>query len=222
MNSVGTISAATSLKTGWPSGPSRNSSSGMNTGTSRARARRKSVCMVSRSGSGSHRGSVDSTSVAPSLLPRIVLISWAAAVTIGSSALAPRGYTIDSRMIPRRMPLSVPGFPVHRGVARVRCTQYRCTRHGREGIARIVIAGDRVLQGVEDFGAIADRAAENAAAVAVNVRSDGAAVEAEQGLVRQDQRHGIMIGRAAAGGPGFLAEAGHHQIGTDRHARPRA
>ena len=111
MNSVGTIAAAKSLKTGLPSGPSRNSSSGMNTGTSLARARRKSVCMVSISGSGSHRGSVDSTSVAPSRPPRMVLISWAAAVTIGSSVFEPRGYTMDSRMIPRRMPFSAPGAP---------------------------------------------------------------------------------------------------------------
>ena len=67
MNSVGTIAAANSLNTGWPSRPSRNSISGMNTGTSRASARRKSTVICSMSGSRRHSGSVDSTSVAPSL-----------------------------------------------------------------------------------------------------------------------------------------------------------
>ena len=128
---------------------------------------------------------------------------------------------MDSRMIPRRMPTSAPGCPGHLRVARVRRAQHRRARHGREGIARIVIARDRVLQGVEDFGAVGDRAAEDAAAIAVDVRPDGAAVEAEQRLVRQDERHGIVIGRSAAGRPRFLAEAGHHQIGADRHPRPR-
>jgi hypothetical protein len=83
----------------------------MNTGTSRASARRKSVCIVSISGSLRHRGSDDSTSVAPSRSPRIALISLAAAVTIGPSAFEPGAYTMDSRTIPRRMPTSVPGAP---------------------------------------------------------------------------------------------------------------
>ncbi len=150
------------------------------------------------------------------------MISLAAAVTIGTSAFDPGAHTMDSRMIPRRMPASAPGVPGHLRVARVRRAQHRRARHGREGIARIVIAFDRVLQGVEDFGAVGDRAAEDAAAIAVDVRADGAAVEAEQRLVRQDQRHGVVIGRPAAGRPRFLAEAGHHQIGADRHARSRA
>ena len=99
------------LNRGCPSGPSLNSSSGMNTGTSLASARRKSVCIASISGSGLHRGSDDSTSVAPSQSPRIVLISLAAAVMIGSSAFDPGAHTMDSRMIPRRMPASAPGVP---------------------------------------------------------------------------------------------------------------
>ena len=83
----------------------------MKTGTRRASARRKSVVMASRSGSRFHRGSDDSTSVAPSRPPRIVLISLAAAVTIGSSVFEPGGYTMDSRTMPRRMPVSEPGVP---------------------------------------------------------------------------------------------------------------
>ena len=63
----------------------------MNTGTSRAKARRKSVVMRSTSGSGFHRGSEDSTSVAPSRSPSTDLISRAAAVTIGSSVFEPGG-----------------------------------------------------------------------------------------------------------------------------------
>ena len=41
----------------------------------------------------------------------MVLISFAAAVTIGSSVFEPGGTSIDSRMTPRRMPLSAPGAP---------------------------------------------------------------------------------------------------------------
>ena len=67
--------------------------------------------MASTSGSRFHRGSDDSTSVAPSRPPRIVLISLAAAVTIGSSVFEPGGYTIDSRTMPMRMPASAPGVP---------------------------------------------------------------------------------------------------------------
>ena len=103
---------------------------------------------------------------------------------------------MDSRMIPRRIPRARQGAGHPRGSRRR--AQYRRARHGREGIARIVIAGDRVLQGIEDFGAVGDRAAENAAAIAVDVRPDRAG-EAEQRLVRQDERHGVVIGRSAAG-----------------------
>ena len=83
----------------------------MKTGTRRAKALRKSVFMTSKSGSRSHRGSVDSTRVAPSVPPRTDLISWAAALTIGTSAMEPCGYTMDSRMTPMRVPLSVPEAP---------------------------------------------------------------------------------------------------------------
>ncbi len=63
----------------------------MNTGTSRASARRKSVVMRSTPGSGFHSGSEDSTSAAPSRSPSTDLISRAAAVTIGSSVVEPGG-----------------------------------------------------------------------------------------------------------------------------------
>ena len=111
VNSVGTIAAANSLNRGCPSRPSLNKMSGMMRGTSLASARRKSVVIASRSGSCVHRGSDDSTSVAPSRSPRIALISRAAAVTIGSSVFEPGGYTMDSRTMPRRTPWSAPGAP---------------------------------------------------------------------------------------------------------------
>src|SRR6185312_3707523 len=83
----------------------------MRRGTSLASALRKSVVMVSMSGSLVHQGSDDSTSVAFSVSPSIVLISLAAAVAIGSSVFEPGGYTMDSRTMPRRMPVSAPGVP---------------------------------------------------------------------------------------------------------------
>ena len=67
--------------------------------------------MAATSGSRFHSGSDDSTSVAPSRPLRIVLISLAAAVTIGSSVFEPGARTIDSRTTPMRMPASAPGVP---------------------------------------------------------------------------------------------------------------
>ena len=80
----------------------------MKTGTSLASARRKSGFIASRSRSRSQSGSEDSTKVAPSLSPRIVLISAAAAVQIGTVAFSPGRISIDSRMTPMRMPVSEP------------------------------------------------------------------------------------------------------------------
>ena len=80
-------------------------------GTSRVSARLKSVVIASTSGSRFHWGSDDSTSVAPNRSPRTDLISRAAAVTIGSSAFDPAAYTMDSRTMPMRTPLSAPGAP---------------------------------------------------------------------------------------------------------------
>ena len=85
--------------------------SGIKTGTRRAKALRKSVFMTFMSGSRSHRGSVDSTSVAPNVPPSTDLISWAAALTMGTSAMEPGGYTMDSRITPIRVPFSVPEAP---------------------------------------------------------------------------------------------------------------
>ena len=90
-NSVGTTAAAKSGNTGVPSAFTRNNRSGMNTGTSRASALRKSTVIVSMSGSGVHNGSLDSTSVAPRWPPSTVLISFVAASTIGSSVFEPAG-----------------------------------------------------------------------------------------------------------------------------------
>jgi hypothetical protein len=83
----------------------------MKRGTSRASARRKSTVMTSRSGSRVQSGSVDSTSVAPSVPPRTDLISRAAAAAIGCSVREPGGWTMDSRITPMRTPARAPGVP---------------------------------------------------------------------------------------------------------------
>jgi hypothetical protein len=111
MNSVGTMAAAKSGNTGSPLGRRRNRRSGMNTGTNRASARRKSTVIGSKSGSGVHNGSDDSTSVAPRRPPSTVLISVTTAVTIGTSVIEPGGIVIDSRITPRRMLASSPASP---------------------------------------------------------------------------------------------------------------
>ena len=121
-----------------------------------------------------------------------------------------------------RMPVERARGPGHPRVARVRRAQHRRARHGRVGIPRVVVALDGILQGVEDLGAIFDGPAEDAAAVAIDVRADGAPVEPQHRLVRKDERHRIVVGRSATGRPRLLAEAGHHEIRADRHARPRA
>ena len=90
-NSVGTMAAAKSGNTGCPSARRRKSKSGMKTGTRRAKAMRKSVFIISMSGSRTHRGSTDSTRVAPKVPPRTDLISTAAALTMGTSAMEPGG-----------------------------------------------------------------------------------------------------------------------------------
>ena len=124
--------------------------------------------------------------------------------------------------MPRRMPVERARRSSHPGVARVRRGQHRRARHGRVGIPRVVVALDGVLQGVEHLGAIADGAAEDAAAVAVDVCADGAPVETQHRLVREDQRHGVVVGRPPTRGARLLAEARHDQIGADRHARAGA
>ncbi len=107
-------------------------------------------------------------------------------------------------------------------MARIGRFQHRGARYGGPRVARVVIAALRVLQRVEHLGAVGDRAAEDAGAVAIDVGADRAAVEAEQRLVRQDQRDRVVVGGAAGRGAGLLAEARHHQIGADRHGRARA
>ena len=65
--------------------------------------------MFSMSGSSTQPGVTDSTSVAPRWPPNTAFISAAAASTIGSSTFA--CFTMNSRMIPIRIPLSAPGLP---------------------------------------------------------------------------------------------------------------
>ena len=97
--------------------------------------------------------------------------------------------------------------------------QHRGARHGRVGVARVVIAAIRIAQRVEHLGAIGDRARHDAAAVAIDVGADRAAIEAEHRLVRQNERNGVVVGGAAGRGAGFFAEAAHDEIGADRHRR---
>ena len=47
----------------------------------------------------------------------------------------------------------------------------------------------------------------------MDVRTDGAAVETEHRLVRQDERDRVMVGRAAARCARFFAQAAHHHVG---------
>ena len=58
----------------------------------------------------------------------------------------------------------------------------RRARHSRERIARIVIAFDRVLERVENPGAVRQLAGMNAGTVAIDVGADRAAVEASIAL----------------------------------------
>src|SRR5665213_1201565 len=58
-------------------------------------------------------------------------------------------------------------------------------------------------------------------AIGADIYVDRAAIETKHCLVRQDERHGIVIGGAAARGPCFLAQTAHHQIGADRYGRAR-
>ena len=53
--------------------------------------------------------------------------------------------------------------------------EYGAARHGGVRVARIVVAIDRIFQCVEHFGAIGERAAEYAGAIAVDVRADSPA-----------------------------------------------
>src|SRR5262245_47405864 len=62
----------------------------------------------------------------------------------------------------------------------------------------------------------------NAGAIVVYFSSDRPAQERQVRLVREDQRHRIVVGWAAAGLARLLAQAAHHEIGADRNARSRA
>ena len=221
MNSVGRIAAANSSNSGKPSGRSRNNRSGMNTGTSRASARRKSGSICSRSRSGSQSGSDDSTRVAPSFCAEH-------GFDLGRRGGGDRQRRLGAGRRQHRLADDADAHAreraqgaAHPSVARIGRRQHRRARHRGVRVAPVVIAGDRVLQRVEHLGAVADSTGENAGAVAIDVGADRPAVEAEHRLVRQDQGDGVVIGRAAGRGAGLLAEARHDQIGADRHARPR-
>ena len=55
-----------------------------------------------------------------------------------------------------------------------------------------------------------------------DIGANRAAIESDESLVRQNQRVRIVVGRAAAGGPGLFAQPAHHEIRADGHARARA
>ena len=118
------------------------------------------------------------------------------------------------------MPDNAPGSSRHRGMRRIGRGQHRRTRHRRVGIARIVVAVHRVLQRVKHLGRVADAAGVDAAAVAIDVGADRSAIETDHRLVRQDQRDRIVIGRAAAGGSGFLAQAAITMLVLTDNAEP--
>ena len=175
--------------------------------------------MFSTSGSSTHPGVTDSTSVAPRCPASIAFISAAAASTIGSSTFA--CFTMNSRMMPMRMPLSAPGSPLVIALGVGLARQARA-RHRGEDVARIVIAVDRILERVQHPHRIGDGAAVDPGAIVVDLGADGAAEKRQMRLVRQDQRHRIVIGRPAARLAGLLAEAAHHQVRADGDAGARA
>ena len=58
---------------------------------------------------------------------------------------------------------------------------------------------DLILNACISAGDQCEPAAQNACAIVVNVRTDGAAVKRNHRLLRQDQRYTVVIGGAAAG-----------------------
>ena len=76
------------------------------------------------------------------------------------------------------------GVARHPGMTGVRSLEHRGSRNCRKGIARIVVAVVRVLQGIEDFGTVDKRTGMNAGAVAMHVGTDRTTIEAEHRLVR--------------------------------------
>ena len=71
--------------------------------------------MFSMSGSSVQPACSDSTSVAPSWRAEHLLHLFAAASTIGSSTAA--CFTMNSRMMPMRIPFSAPGVPGRDGTS---------------------------------------------------------------------------------------------------------
>ena len=135
-----------------------------------------------------------------------------------------RAFRIDHRFADDSEPdaFQGPRFRPRHGMAGIGRIEHRRARHGGVDVARVVIAVLRVLQRVEHFRAVAERAAQDTGAVAVDVGADGAAVKADHRLVRQDQRDRIMVRRPARRGARLLAEAGHDEVGGNRHGRARA
>ena len=69
---------------------------------------------------------------------------------------------------------------------------------------------------------LADCARVRTAAIDVDVGSDRTAFKTKHRLVRQDQRHGVMIRWPSARGSRLLAEAAHDHVDADRKGRAGA
>ena len=125
---------------------------------------------------------------------------------------------LDSRKVHHRFaddadakPLERPGLPRGRRAGRVRALKHARSGDGGEDIARIVEAVDGIPERVEHPGRIGDAPAVDAGAIVVNVGANRAALERDERLVRQEQRHGVVIGRSAARHAGLFAEAAHRE-----------
>ena len=194
----------------------------MNTGTSRASAARKSVVICSKSGSGVHSGSADSTSVAPSRPASTALISMAAAVD-DRAARGVAGHQQHrlANHADAQCRASAPSVPAMPHVAGIRRRQHRRPRHCREGIARIVIAVLGILQRVEHLCRVGDACVRGCRCGRNRCR-------------RRSRRRRSRASPCAAGSTrrhcdwtvrgrrrGFPRRGAHHHVGADRQRRAR-
>ena len=100
--------------------------------------------------------------------------------------------------------------------ARVRLLGNERLRQRRERIARIVVAGRRILDRVEHLRRVGERARVDAGAVVEPLVADAAAV-GHDALRRQQRRDAVARRRALARGAGLLADADRRQV----RRRPR-
>ena len=84
-------------------------------------------------------------------------------------------------------------------------------RNGGERIARVVVAGRRILERVEHTGRVAERARVNACAIVEPFITD-AAVVGQQALRRQQRRDAVARRGALARSARLLADADSHQV----------